>query len=99
MPGVLSPQQEAVRDPDVDESADPDRPWVTIVWDDPINLMNYVTHVFMTVFGYPKSKAHKLMLDVHLRGKAVVSSGTRERMELDVSVLHGYGLWATVAQD
>jgi ATP-dependent Clp protease adaptor protein ClpS len=99
MPGVLSPQQEAVRDPDVDESADPDRPWVTIVWDDPINLMSYVTHVFMTVFGYPKSKAHKLMLDVHLRGKAVVSSGTRERMELDVTVLHGYGLWATVAQD
>jgi ATP-dependent Clp protease adaptor protein ClpS len=99
MPAVLSPQQEAVRDPDVDESADPDRPWVTIVWDDPINLMNYVTHVFMTVFGYPKSKAHKLMLDVHLRGKAVVSSGTRERMELDVTTLHGYGLWATVAQD
>jgi ATP-dependent Clp protease adaptor protein ClpS len=99
MPAVLSPQQEAVRDPDVDESAAPDRPWVTIVWDDPINLMNYVTHVFMTVFGYPKSKAHKLMLDVHLRGKAVVSSGTRERMELDVTTLHGYGLWATVAQD
>jgi ATP-dependent Clp protease adaptor protein ClpS len=99
MGGVLSPQQEAVRDPDVDESAEPDRPWVTIVWDDPINLMSYVTHVFMTVFGYPKAKAHQLMLDVHLRGKAVVSSGTRERMELDVTVLHGYGLWATVAQD
>ena len=66
---MLSPQQEAVRDPDVDESADPDRPWVTIVWDDPINLMSYVTHVFMTVFGYPKSKAQKLMLDVHLRAR------------------------------
>ena len=99
MAATLTPQQEVVHDADVDERADPDRPWVTIVWDDPINLMTYVTHVFMTVFGYPKSKAHKLMLDVHLRGRAVVSSGARERMELDVSILHGYGLWATVAQD
>jgi ATP-dependent Clp protease adaptor protein ClpS len=99
MPATLTPQREAVRDVEVDESADPGRPWVTIVWDDPINLMTYVTHVFMTVFSYPKSKAEKLMLDVHLRGKAVVSSGARERMELDASILHGYGLWATVAQD
>ncbi len=75
-----------------------DRPWVTIVWNDPVNLMSYVTHVFMAVFGYPKSKAHKLMLDVHEKGRAVVSSGTRERMELDVNVLHGYGLWATLEQ-
>ena len=82
-----------------DEQVAADRPWVTIVWDDPINLMNYVTHVFMQVFGYPKSKAHRLMLDVHTKGKAVVSSGTRERMEFDVSQLHGYGLWATVAHD
>jgi ATP-dependent Clp protease adaptor protein ClpS len=78
---------------------DPDRPWITIVWNDPINLMSYVTHVFMTVFGYPKAKAEKLMMDVHHLGKAVVSSGTRERMELDVATLHGYGLWATVQQD
>jgi ATP-dependent Clp protease adaptor protein ClpS len=92
--------------PDLDEevveesgtAADPDRPWITVVWNDPINLMSYVTHVFMTVFGYPKPKAEKLMLDVHHRGRAVVSSGTRERMELDVHVLHGYGLWATLEQ-
>jgi len=78
--------------------ADPDRAWITVVWNDPINLMSYVTHVFMTVFGYPKPKAEKLMLDVHHRGRAVVSSGTRERMELDVHTLHGYGLWATLEQ-
>lgn len=91
----------ATATPELDEqtSSELDRPWVTIVWDDPINLMSYVTHVFMTVFGYPKPKAHRLMLDVHTKGKAVVSSGTRERMELDVSQLHGYGLWATVARD
>jgi ATP-dependent Clp protease adaptor protein ClpS len=75
-----------------------DRPWVTIVWDDPINLMNYVTHVFMTVFGYPEPKATRLMLQVHQLGKAIVSSGPRERMEFDVSRLHSFGLWATVSK-
>ena len=73
-----------------------DKPWVTIVWDDPINLMTYVTHVFMVVFGYSRSKAHELMLQVHNDGKAVVSSGTREEMEHDVAMLHEYGLWATL---
>jgi ATP-dependent Clp protease adaptor protein ClpS len=98
MAGTLMPQREAADERLGDSVADPDRPWITIVWNDPINLMSYVTHVFMTVFGYPKAKAHKLMLDVHHRGRAVVSSGTRERMELDVSTLHGYGLWATLEQ-
>jgi ATP-dependent Clp protease adaptor protein ClpS len=73
-----------------------DKPWVTIVWDDPINLKSYVTHVFMVVFGYPRPKAHELMLQVHNDGKAVVSSGTREEMEHDVAMLHEYGLWATL---
>ena len=73
-----------------------DKPWVTIVWDDPINLMSYVTHVFMTVFGYSRPKAHELMLQVHNEGKAIVSSGTREEMEHDVAMLHEYGLWATL---
>ena len=95
MAGTASPEIEVVEE----TSVDPDRPWITIVWNDPINLMSYVTHVFMTVFGYPKSKAEKLMMDVHKKGKAVVSSGTRERMEADVNVLHGYGLWATLSQD
>ncbi|HJQ41961.1 MAG TPA: ATP-dependent Clp protease adapter ClpS [Jatrophihabitantaceae bacterium] len=99
MAGTLTPQREAEAREETDAIVDPDRPWVTIVWNDPVNLMSYVTHVFMTVFGYPKAKAEKLMLDVHHRGKAIVSSGSRERMELDVSTLHGYGLWATLSQD
>src|SRR5437763_13417233 len=99
MPETLTPEREAVQEQQGDVVADPDRPWITIVWDDPINLMSYVTHVFMSVFGYPKPKAEQLMLDVHQRGKAVVSAGTRERMELDVATLHGYGLWATLRQD
>ncbi|MEU4230335.1 ATP-dependent Clp protease adapter ClpS [Nonomuraea sp. NPDC026600] len=77
----------------------PDLPWVTIVWNDPVNLMSYVTYVFQTVFGYSKEKAEKLMMDVHKKGKAVVSSGTREEMERDVQILHSYGLWATLQSD
>ncbi len=74
----------------------PETPWVTIVWDDPVNLMSYVTHVFVTYFHYTKSKAEKLMLQVHNEGKAIVSSGSREAMERDVTAMHGYGLWATL---
>jgi ATP-dependent Clp protease adaptor protein ClpS len=77
----------------------PDRPWTTIVWNDPINLMTYVTYVFQTYFGYSKSKANKLMLDVHQRGRAVVANGGREEMERDVAAMHSYGLWATLQQD
>ena len=73
-----------------------DRPWTTIVWNDPINLMSYVTYVFESYFGYPRTRAHKLMLDVHHRGKAAVSHGSREEMERDVSAMHSYGLWATL---
>ena len=98
MAGTLTPQREASEEVVSDVLAQRDRPWITIVWNDPINLMSYVTHVFMTVFGYAKPKAEKLMLDVHHRGRAVVSSGTRERMELDVNTLHAYGLWATLEQ-
>lgn len=77
----------------------PDVPWVTIVHNDPVNLMTYVTYVFQTYFGYSKDKATKLMLDVHHKGRAVVSSGSREEMERDVQAMHGYGLWATLSQD
>jgi ATP-dependent Clp protease adaptor protein ClpS len=76
-----------------------DTPWVTIVWNDPVNLMSYVTYVFQTVFGYAKPRAEKLMLDVHHKGRAVVSSGAREAMERDAETLHGFGLWATVSRD
>ncbi|HEY6495835.1 MAG TPA: ATP-dependent Clp protease adapter ClpS [Trebonia sp.] len=81
------------------EEIRPDKPWLTIVWNDPVNLMSYVTYVFEHVFGYPRPKAEKLMLDVHHKGRAVVASGSREAMERNVEVLHGYGLWATVRQD
>jgi len=83
----------------VDETLDPDRAWVTIVWNDPVNLMSYVTWVFQKLFGYTKEKATALMLDVHNKGRAAVSSGTREQMEHDVSRLHAAGLWATLQQD
>ena len=75
------------------------RPWVTIVWDDPVNLMTYVTYVFQKLFGYSEPHATKLMLQVHNEGKAVVSAGSRESMEVDVSKLHAAGLWATMQQD
>ncbi len=71
-------------------------PWVTIVWDDPVNLMSYVTHVFLSYFGFSKTKANKLMLQVHQEGRAIVSSGSREEMERDVAAMHEYGLWATL---
>lgn len=76
-----------------------DRPWVTIVWDDPVNLMSYVTYVLMTVFEYSKERAEQLMLLVHNEGKAVVSTGSREEMERDVQRLHEFGLWATLSHD
>jgi ATP-dependent Clp protease adaptor protein ClpS len=85
-----------VERPASEEDVRPDLPWVTIVWNDPVNLMSYVTYVFQSYFGYPKDHAEKLMLDVHLKGKAVVSSGTREEMERDVNAMHGFGLWATL---
>jgi ATP-dependent Clp protease adaptor protein ClpS len=85
------PSEEAV--------AEPDRPWLVIVWNDPINLMSYVTYVFQKLFGYSHQKATKLMLDVHHKGKAIVSSGAREKAELDVSRLHAHGLWATMQKD
>jgi ATP-dependent Clp protease adaptor protein ClpS len=82
-----------------DSSTATQRPWVTIVWDDPVNLMNYVTYILQKLFGYDEPKATKLMLQVHNEGKAVVSSGTRESMEVDVTKLHAAGLWATMQQD
>lgn len=79
-----------------DESTAHANPWVTVVWDDPVNLMSYVTHVFSCYFHYPHDKAERLMMQVHMEGRAVVSSGCREAMEVDVNAMHGYGLWATL---
>lgn len=88
-----------VERPDLEEVTRPDVPWVTIVWNDPVNLMSYVTYVFRTYFGYSKEKATKLMLDVHHEGRAVVSNGTRDEMERDTEAMHEYGLWATFQKD
>ena len=79
-----------------DEHTDLAKAWVTLVWDDPVNLMSYVTFVFTSYFKHPKEKAEQLMLQVHNEGKAAVSIGSREEMERDVAAMHGYGLWATV---
>jgi ATP-dependent Clp protease adaptor protein ClpS len=79
-----------------DEAVLLERPWVTVVWNDPVNLMSYVTFVFQNYFGYSKKKAEKLMLEVHHDGRSNVSSGSREAMERDVQAMHEYGLWATM---
>lgn len=78
------------------EAPDVATQWVTIVWDDPVNLMSYVAYVFMEYFKYPRPKAEKLMLQVHTDGKAVVSTGNREAMEHDVMAMQNYTLWATM---
>ena len=96
---VVVPAPSVLERPEVDETTSEDRPWVVIVWNDPINLMSYVTWVFMRLFGYPREKAERLMWDVHSKGKAVVSSGPREKAESDVARLHAHGLWATLQQD
>ena len=79
-----------------DEAVLLDRPWSTVVWNDPVNLMSYVTYVFETYFRYPRKKAEKLMLEVHNEGRSTVSTGSREEMERDVQAMHEYGLWATM---
>jgi len=79
-----------------DETTQVAKPWVTIVWNDPVNLMSYVTYVFQKYFGYSKQKAEKLMMEVHEDGRSAVSSGSREEMERDVQAMHEYGLWATM---
>jgi ATP-dependent Clp protease adaptor protein ClpS len=85
--------------PVADESTEVDPPWIVIVWNDPINLMSYVTWVFEKLFGYSREKAEKLMMDVHTKGKAVVANGSRDKCESDVARLHAHGLWATMQKD
>jgi ATP-dependent Clp protease adaptor protein ClpS len=81
-----------------EESISTDAPWLVIVWNDPVNLMTYVTFVFQKLFGFSREKATRLMMDVHEKGRAVVSTGARERAEFDVARLHRHGLWATMEQ-
>lgn len=85
-----------IAEPLAEEATEVDKPWNCVVWDDPVNLMSYVTYVFMSYFHYSKEKAAQLMLQVHNEGKAVVNSGSREEMERDVAAMHSYGLWASI---
>ena len=82
--------------PIVDEQTTLDRPWTTVVWNDPVNLMSYVSYVFRSYFGFERSRAERLMLQVHNEGRAIVATGGREEMERHVEAMHGYGLWATL---
>jgi ATP-dependent Clp protease adaptor protein ClpS len=97
VPTTLEPTR--VHEPEQDEQVDAARPWVVLVWNDPVNLMSYVTFVLQKLFGYSLEKATKLMLDVHHKGRAVVANGTREQAEMHVFRLHEHGLWATMEQD
>jgi ATP-dependent Clp protease adaptor protein ClpS len=96
---TIAPGEVELERPSSGEESRQDRPWIVIVWNDPINLMSYVTRVFRKLFGYSEEEATRLMLQVHNDGKAVVSSGTREKSEHDVARLHAHGLWATMRQD
>jgi len=96
---MASTTESPAADVAVDEQLDTDKPWIVLVWNDPINLMSYVAFVLQKLFGYSNEKATELMLDVHHKGRAVVSSGARERAELDVFRLHEHGLWATMQRD
>ena len=96
---ALDPSPVIVDEPDSDVGVDEDVPWVVLVGNDPINLMSYVVFVLQKLFGFSLEKATRLMLDVHEKGRAVVSNGTREKAELDVFRLHEYGLWATMQKD
>ncbi len=96
---AAAPGGATVAEPETTVDENLDRPWVAVVWDDPVNLMPYVTYVFQKLFGYTREHAHDLMMQVHTEGKAVVSSGSRDKMEADVPRLHTAGLWATMQRD
>lgn len=98
---VVSPETKPAEtwSPTGEEEVEPEEPWIVLVWNDPINLMDYVTFVFQKLFGYSLQKATRLMRQVHEEGRAVVSSGDKAKAELDVFRLHEHGLWATMQQD
>ncbi len=98
---MMNPSPLEIKEPEIKgvNETKQDQPWIVIVWNDPINLMSYVSFVFQKLFGYNKEKADKLMLEVHHQGRAIVSSGNRERAEFDVFRLHSHGLWATMEHE
>ena len=93
---MSAPSPVELDQPETDDLTLLNTPWVTIVWNDPVNLMTYVTFVFQNYFGYARKKAEKLMLEVHQDGRSVVATGSREEMERDVQGMHSFGLWATL---
>ncbi len=93
---MLKASTDVERETTTRSSVSPDAPWQTVVWNDPVNLMSYVTHVFRSYFGFSKSEAQRLMLQVHQDGRAIVANGPREEMERHTEAMHEYGLWATV---
>jgi ATP-dependent Clp protease adaptor protein ClpS len=95
---VVNSTPSADADLDTEVVVAPDVPWITLVWNDPVNLMSYVSYVFRTYFGFPKEEAERLMLQVHNDGRAVVATGPREEMERHTEAMHEFGLWATVAK-
>lgn len=95
----MSALPDVEREQEADVVVEPARPWVTIVWNDPVNLMSYVSYVFQSYFGYDERKANQLMMQVHHEGRSAVSSGSREKMEIDVQAMHSFGLWATMQQE
>ncbi len=99
MPPAPAPAPAEVDQPTSDEAVEEQRPWVVIVWNDPINLMSYVTYVLQKLFGYSRDKATQLMLDVHHKGRASVFTGARDECEVNVFRLHEHGLWATMQKD
>ena len=94
-----SPVLVPVEEPETDERAAHDRPWNVVVWNDPVTLMSYVVYVLRKLFGHDENEATRLMLQIHHEGKAVVSSGPREKAEYDVTRLHAHGLQATLQRD
>ncbi|MFZ4585829.1 MAG: ATP-dependent Clp protease adapter ClpS [Acidimicrobiia bacterium] len=102
VPVEIDPDQlerEVFGDPQFEDDTNLERPWVVIVWDDPVNLISYVVLVLQKLFGYSREKAHELTMQIHNEGKAVVSAGTRDQAEADVARLHAHGLWATMQRD
>lgn len=90
---------QVLEDVDINVETLSDLPWVTIVWNDPVNLMTYVSYVFRSYFGHSAEESERLMLLVHNEGRAVVASGGREDMERHVEAMHDFGLWATLAKE
>ena len=85
-----------VEDPAAKTRTEIARPWNVIVHDDPVTLMSYVTNAFMEVFGYPREKAHRLMMEVHSTGRSVVWTGAREQAEVYTQRLQARYLLTTL---